>query len=148
MSSVVGVELSASNGANINRQVVETGFNRDVIADDLIHELFHSVAPNNDVSYAMDAGSSDGGEQLLNVTGLLNLALGRLDTGAGSGFFHPAPKAFENADSLAVFTSLLSQLNTDRQVFESNMATLNAALANSGSRPIIGPVLIRLNSPR
>jgi hypothetical protein len=133
---------------NLNRQFVEMDFNHDVVADDLIHEMFHATAHNNDVGYAQDAGLAVGGGQQLNVTPLLNLALGRLPVDETGSLFHPATKAFENADSLAVFTSLLSQQSTDNITFNSNMATLRAALAKSANISISEPVLIRLNSHR
>lgn len=52
------------------------GLNHDVIADDLIHELFHASAQTDDVGYATDAvHASDSGQQL-DVSVLLNLGAG------------------------------------------------------------------------
>jgi hypothetical protein len=131
---------------NINRQFIASGFNHDVIADGLIHELFHGVAQNNDVSYALDVKGDKAVGQKLDVTALLNLALGRLAVEGSDNTFHPSSKAFQNADSLAVLTSLLSQIDADKSVFDSNMRTMLAAIAASGGGVVAGPVVIRLNT--
>lgn len=131
---------------NINRQFCATGLNHDVIADGLIHELFHGATQVNDVGYALDVKGDAAVGQKLDVTALLNLASGRLAVeGAGSSF-HPSSKTFENADSLAVFTSLLDQIDADKDVFETNLRTMRAAVAGSGGGVIAGPVVIRLNT--
>ncbi|MHC8372299.1 hypothetical protein ACYZT2_16180 [Pseudomonas sp. MDT1-85] len=131
---------------NLNRHFVGLGFNHDVVADDLIHELFHGSAQTNDVGYAHDAGGDAGSGQLLDVAALLNLASGRLPVTDEGTACHPGAKAFENADSLAVATSLLSQLRTDKGTYENNMTSLRAALDASGDDAIIEPVLITLNT--
>ncbi|MFJ7107229.1 hypothetical protein ACIQU2_06375 [Pseudomonas sp. NPDC098740] len=131
---------------NINKHFIGLGFNHDVVADDLIHEVFHGTAQTEDVSYARDAGRNGERGQLLDVAALLNLASGRLPVTDKGRACHASSKAFENADSLAVTTSLLSQLYTDKGSYELNMSTLRGALeANPGSA-IDEPVLITLNN--
>ncbi|CAI8799882.1 DUF4132 domain-containing protein [Pseudomonas sp. IT-347P] len=133
------------NTANLNRRFVESRFNHDVVADDLIHELFHGSTQHGDVVYAQDAGLDAGGGVNLDVTALLNLALGRLPLAGDDSGFHPASKTLENADSLTVFTSLLSQMSSEKETFDRNLQVLGAAVDNSGGRAISGPVLINLN---
>lgn len=131
---------------NLNKHFIGLGFNHDVVADDLIHEVFHGAAQADDVSYARDAGRNGERGQLLDVAALLNLASGRLPVTDEGRACHASSKAFENADSLAVTTSLLSQLYTDKGSYELNMSTLRGALeANPGSA-IDEPVLITLNN--
>lgn len=131
---------------NINRHFIGQGFNHDVVADGLIHELFHGTSQTGDVSYASDAGRTGERGQLLDVAALLNLASGRLPVTDEGRACHASSKAFENADSLAVTASLLSQLYTDKGSYELNMSTLRGALeANPGSA-IDEPVLITLNN--
>lgn len=131
---------------SINRQFIENAFNHDVVVDGLIHELFHATAQNNDVGYAVDIGRAAAGGQQLDVTALLNLALGRLPTGESANVYHPSSKALANADSLSVLTALLSQMTSDPTVFESNVQALRAGVAGSGGGTIAGPVVIRLNT--
>ncbi|MGF6281470.1 hypothetical protein [Pseudomonas silensiensis] len=131
---------------NINKHFIGLGFNHDVVADDLIHEVFHGAAQTDDVSYARDAGRNGERGQLLDVAALLNLASGHLPVSDEGRACHASSKAFENADSLAVTTSLLSQLFTDKGSYELNMSILRGALeANPGSA-IDEPVLITLNN--
>ncbi|MEO4015209.1 hypothetical protein [Pseudomonas rossensis] len=131
---------------NLNKHFIGLGFNHDVVADDLIHELFHGISQTDDVSYARDAGRNGERGQSLDVAPLLNLASGRLPVTDEGRACHASSKAFENADSLAVATSLLSQLYTDKGSYELNMSTLRSALeANPGSA-IDEPVLITLNN--
>jgi hypothetical protein len=132
--------------ANLNRHFIGLGFNHDVVADDLIHELFHGPAQIGDVAYARDAGNVGGG-QSLDVSALLNLASGQLAVTDEGDDLHASSKAFENADSLAVATSLLSQLHTDKGGYERNMALLQDALEANPDSAIGDPVLITLNNP-
>ncbi|UCP11318.1 hypothetical protein K5R88_06685 [Pseudomonas sp. MM213] len=132
--------------ANLNRHFIGLGFNHDVVADDLIHELFHGPAQIGDVAYARDAGNVGGG-QSLDVSALLNLASGQLAVTDEGDDLHASSKAFENADSLAVATSLLSQLYTDKGGYERNMALLQDALEANPDSAIGDPVLITLNNP-
>ena len=105
----------------------------------MLHRLKMSAMP------AMQGRNGERG-QLLDVAALLNLASGRLPVTDEGRACHASSKAFENADSLAVTTSLLSQLYTDKGSYELNMSTLRGALeANPGSA-IDEPVLITLNN--
>ncbi|KJZ38853.1 hypothetical protein [Pseudomonas fluorescens] len=131
---------------NLNKHFIGLGFNHDVVADDLIHEVFHGASQTDDVSYARDAGRNGERGQLLDVAALLNLASGRLPVTDEGSACHASSKAFENADSLAVTTSLLSQLYTDKGSYELNMATLRGALEAKPGSAIDEPVLITLNS--
>ncbi|MCU7246998.1 hypothetical protein [Pseudomonas koreensis] len=131
---------------NLNRHFVKSGFNHEVIADDLIHEMFHGAANTVDVSYARETALSATG-QVLDVAPLLNLARGCLpvsdeDREAG---YHAVSKAFENADSLALTASLLSQLYADKATYLENMSVMTAAVQAQGDGPITQPVLVKLN---
>ncbi|WP_223631537.1 hypothetical protein [Pseudomonas atacamensis] len=133
---------------NFNRHFVSMGLNHDVIADDLIHELFHASAQTDDVGYATDAvHASDSGQQL-DVSVLLNLGAGCLAQSQSGTDCHAPSRAFENADSLTLVTSLLSQLITDEVTFDQNMTVLASALEASAGRAIGEPVVITLNKPR
>jgi hypothetical protein len=131
---------------NLNKHFIGLGFNHDVVADDLIHELFHGASQTDDVSYARDAGRNGERGQSLDVAPLLNLASGRLPVTEEGDACHASSKAFENADSLAVTTSLLSELHTDRVSYELNMSILRGALEANPGRAIDEPVLITLNN--
>jgi hypothetical protein len=132
---------------NLNKHFVSLGFNHDVVADDLIHELFHASAQTDDIGYAIDAQIGSESGQTVDVAALLNIASGCLPVSEEATACYSASKAFENADSLAVATSLLSQLCTDKATFERNMMRINLAIAASGGRAIVDPVLITLNKP-
>ncbi|TDK54585.1 hypothetical protein [Pseudomonas moraviensis] len=143
-SEIAFVEIYTKN---LNRHFVSMGFNHDVVADDFIHELFHASAQTDDVGYATDAvHASDDGQQL-DVTALLNLGSGCLPE-SGATTCHAPSKAFENADSLALATSLLSQLATDKATFDQNMTILRDALDASAGTAIEEPIVITLNKPR
>ncbi|MBC8998692.1 hypothetical protein IAI51_19375 [Pseudomonas sp. N40(2020)] len=130
---------------NLNEHFVSLGFNHDVVADDLIHELFHASAQFDDVGYATDAeGGSENGQRL-DVAPLLNIASGCLPVSDQSTACHEPSRSFANADSLAVATSLLSQLCTDKATFDRNMAIISGALGVSYGKAIVEPVLITLN---
>lgn len=128
--------------ANLNRHFVSLGFNHDVVADDLIHELFHSTSQSADVAYAADAGRDGDKGQLLDARPLLTLASGRLPVSGDSSAFHSGTQAFENADSLAITASLLSQLYTDEAAFEVNLSKLRSTI---GAKVTNEPVLLTLN---
>jgi hypothetical protein len=135
---------------NLNKHFVNLGFNHDVVADDLIHELFHGSAQTVDVGYATDTEYTSITGQRLDVAPLLNLASGSLAlAGAVSSYsFHEVAEAFENADTLALATSLLSQMATDKDTFDRNMTIIRSALDASGGKAIVQPVVITLNKPR
>ncbi|HEX4550604.1 hypothetical protein [Pseudomonas sp.] len=130
---------------NINRHFVGLGFNHDVIADNLIHEFFHGLAQTNDVSYAQDAGRDGERGQLLDVAPLLNLATGQLRVSPHNAQVHNRSKVWENADSLTVLTSLLSQMVVDNETSSDNLSILEAALKANVGKFIEQPVLITLN---
>lgn len=132
---------------NLNKHFVNLGFNHDVVADDLIHELFHGSAQTVDVGYATDTEHASHSGQRLDVAQLLNLASGNLLVGDSIAGNHAISKAFENADSLAIATSLLSQMATDKTTFDRNMTIIRRALDASGGRAIGQPVVITLNKP-
>ncbi|MFJ2479850.1 hypothetical protein ACIOWE_06215 [Pseudomonas sp. NPDC087598] len=146
-SDASGIAFVEIYTKNLNKHFVSLGFNHDVVADDLIHELFHASAQTADVGYASDAELKSDNGQRLDVASLLNLAAGRLPVTEASMARHESSKAFENADSLAVATSLLSQLSTDKVTYDQNMTIINAALAASNGKAIVEPVLITLNKP-
>jgi hypothetical protein len=133
---------------NLNKHFVSMGFNHDVVADDLIHELFHASAQTDDVGYAIDAVHRSDDGQRLDVRELLNLGAGCLPTSDTTTTCHAPSRAFENADSLALATSLLSQLATDKATFDQNMTILRGALDASAGKAIAEPIVITLNKPR
>lgn len=133
---------------NLNKHFVNLGFNHDVVADDLIHELFHGSAQTADVGYATDTEHQSNTGQRLDVAQLLNLASGNLAVADSIASYHAVSEAFENADSLAVATSLLSQMATDKATFDRNMTIIRDALDGSAGRAIVQPVVITLNKPR
>ena len=128
--------------ANLNRHFVGLGFNHDVVADDLIHELFHSTSQSADVVYAVDAGRDGGNGQLLDVRPLLTLASGQHPVSGDSTAYRPGTQTFENADSLAITASLLSQLYTDEATFEVNLSKLRSTI---GAKATDEPLLLTLN---
>ncbi|HJR32468.1 MAG TPA: hypothetical protein VJ889_27400 [Pseudomonas sp.] len=134
---------------NLSKHFIQHGYNHDVVADDLIHEMLHGAAQTDDVSYAVDAAGEGATAQVLDVASLLNLARGQLSVApdASTMQYHAASKAFENADSLAVATSLLSQLYTDKPSFDRNLSSLETAAAASRNGKIAEPVLVTLNKP-
>lgn len=127
---------------NLNKHFIRHGFNHGVVADDLIHEMLHGAAQTKDVGYAIDMANAGGKQQVLDVAPLLNLAAGQLPVAEDGAVVQY--NAFENADSLAVATSLLSQLYTDKLTYDNNMSILQAAMA-SGDGKIAEPVLVTLN---
>ncbi|MBC3775527.1 hypothetical protein [Pseudomonas sp. SWRI99] len=130
---------------NLNKHFVSLGFNHDVVADDLLHEFFRASAQTDDVSFATEAASGSENAQRLDVAPLLNIAAGCMPVSEESTVCHAPSRAFANADSLAVATSLLSQLRTDKATYDRNITIIVAALKASGGEPIVEPVLITLN---
>lgn len=143
-SDIAFVEIYTQN---LNKHFVNLGFNHDVVADDLIHELFHGSAQTADVGYATDTEHTSDSGQRLDVAQLLNLASGNLPVADSIGSYHAVSEAFENADSLAIATSLLSQMATDKATFDGNMTIIRSALDASGGNAIVQPVVITLNKP-
>ncbi len=134
---------------NLNAHFIGHGYNHDVVADDLIHEMLHGAAQTEDVSYASDTAKSRSTDQMLDVASLLNLASGKLamDEGGTSTQYHPTTKAVENADSLALVISLLDQYYTDKLEFERNLYTVEQCLATRRTGAITEPVVLTLNRP-
>jgi len=132
---------------NLNAHFIGHNYNHDVVADDLIHEMLHGAAQTEDVSYASDVAQPGSGNQVLNVTPLLNLASGKhpLIESDSSTQYHPAAKAIENADSLALVVSLLDQYYTDHAEHQRNLYTLDQYLESVGTGATVGPVLLTLN---
>jgi hypothetical protein len=134
---------------NLNAHFIGHNYNHDVIADDLIHEMLHGAAQTEDVSYASDVAQPGSGDQVLNVTPLLNLANGKhplVESGSATQY-HPAAKAIENADSLTLVVSLLDQYYTDNAEHQHNLYTLEQCLESAGTGAITEPVLLTLNRP-
>ncbi len=147
-SDAAGIAFVQIYTQNLNKHFINLGFNHDVVADDLIHELFHGSAQTADVGYATDTEHQSNTGQRLDVAQLLNLASGNLTVADSIASYHRVSEAFENADSLAVATSLLSQRATDKATFDRNMTIICDALDASGGRGIAQPVVITLNKPR
>lgn len=134
---------------NLNAQFIGHGYNHDVVADDLIHEMLHGAAQTKDVSYAFETAKRGSTEQMLDVTSLLDLASGKLAVKAGGDptQYHSATRALENADSLALVISLLDQHYTDKPEFERNLYTVEQSLATRRTDANAEPVLLTLNRP-
>jgi hypothetical protein len=132
---------------NFNRHFIHSGFNQHVVADDLIHEMFHGAADTADVSHAQETRSETTHGQVLNVTPLLNLARGYLPLLAADGAagYHASSRTFANADSLALTTALLSQLLSDKPTCLQNLALLSAAVETDRNASLTQPVLLTLN---
>ncbi|WP_242207198.1 MULTISPECIES: hypothetical protein [unclassified Pseudomonas] len=147
-SEASGIAFVEIYTQNLNKHFVNLGFNHDVVADDLIHELFHGSAQTVDVGYAIDTEHTSNSGQRLDVTQLLNLASGNLRVTDSIASYHAVSDAFENADSLGLATSLLSQMMSDKVTFDDNMAIVRRALDASGGKTIVEPIVITLNKPR
>jgi hypothetical protein len=134
---------------NLNAHFIGHNYNHDVVADDLIHEMLHGAAQTEDVSYASDVAQPGSGNQVLNVTPLLNLANGKhpLAERNSETQYHPAAKAIENADSLALVVSLLDQYYTHNAEHKRNLYILEQYLKSVGTGAVIEPVLLTLNRP-
>jgi len=136
------------NVRNFNDHYRQEFFNPGATADDLVHELFHGAPDTYDFAYAIDPKKYEKGRQQLDVAGLLNLASGHAHVKPGiyPPEYFTATKAFENADSFSVTTSLLSQLKTDKQAFLNNLNSMKTALDRSRNGYIGWPVLVNLNT--
>lgn len=132
--------LSISN-QNLNRRFNAAGFNYGEVADDLLHEMFRAGSGKTDLIVA--TASMQNSAAVLDVAPLLNLAAGRLPK-AGGGF-HSASEARSNADSYALLTALLSQVESDAAAYFKNIEILKAAVASHTGRTIEKEVLIQLN---
>ncbi len=135
------VEYLIINNRNLNSRFNAAGFNYGEVADDLLHEMFRAGAGKTDLITA--PASMQNNTAVLDVAPLLNLAAGRLPK--PSGGFHSAAEARSNADSYAVLTALLSQVETDAAAYFKNVEILNAAVSRHIGRTIESEVLIELN---
>ncbi len=130
---------------NFNKEFHREGFSPDVLADVIVHELFHGAPDTLDHAYALGpAASRTGNHQQLNVAPLLNLASGSLRDLETLKLIDKT-KTFNNADSFALTTSLLAQLATDPAIYVENIATMSKALKRSQNGYIDWEVLIKLN---
>ncbi|WP_454563056.1 hypothetical protein [Pseudomonas sp. AIG] len=136
------VQFLNINNQNLNGRFNAAVFNYGEIADDLLHEMFRAGTGKTDIASA--PASVRANNPVLNVAPLLNLAAGRLPKSGGG--FHNATEARLNADSFALLTALLSQVETDATAYFKNIGILNAAVANNVGRTIDREVLIELNS--
>jgi hypothetical protein len=129
---------------NFNKQFRTEGYSHDVLADDIVHELFHGAPNTLDHSYAHNPISGrQGNYQRVDVAPLINLASGHLREPGTLKVIDKA-NAFNNADSFALTTSLLSQLSKDPASYRLNIETMSKALERNNG--YIGwEVLVKLN---
>jgi len=129
---------------NFNRQFRKEGFSLDVPADDLIHEVFHGAPNTLDHAYAnVPLSGRIGNQQRLDVTPLMNLASGHLRD--DNLKLLSKTMAFDNADSFAMTTALLSQSSRNNLVFLENIKTLQKATDRSRGGYIGWEVLLSFN---
>lgn len=130
---------------NFNRQFRTEGYSHDVLADDIVHELFHGAPNTLDHSYAhLPVSGRQGNYQRLDVAPLMNLASGHLRDLDTLKVIDKA-NAFNNADSFALTTSLLSQLSKDPVSYRLNIETMSKALERSQNGYIGWEVIVKLN---
>ncbi len=132
---------------NFNEAYRRDHFNPGTTADTFVHEVFHGSPKTKDFAYAEHSGIFQRGSQQLDVSPLLNLANGKLSMGLPSfpNTNYNRGTAFKNADSFALTTSLLSQLKTNKQAYQQNIATMKAALKNADHGYISGQTLVKIN---
>jgi len=130
---------------NFNRQYRKEGFTSTVPADDLIHEIFHGAPKTGDHAYA-NVPLSDrlGNEQRLDVSPLMNLASGKFRDMKTNTLLDKS-QAFDNADSFAVTTSLLSQASSDHLMFLENLTTLQRSAERNPGNYIGWEVVLNFN---
>jgi len=129
---------------NFNQQFRTEGYSHNVLADDIVHELFHGAPDTKDLSYAgLPTSGRQGNYQRLDVAPLINLASGHGRDRVTQEVIDKAG-AFNNADSFALTTSLLSQLSKDPVMYRRNIETMSKALERNNG--YIGwEVLVELN---
>jgi hypothetical protein len=132
---------------NFNDAYHRDHFNPGFTADTFVHEIFHGAPKTKDFTYAEHSGIFQRGSQQLDVSPLLNLANGKVSMGLPSfpNTNYNRGMAFKNADSFALTTSLLSQLKTNKQAYQQNIATMKAALKNANHGYISGQTLVKIN---
>jgi hypothetical protein len=125
-----------------NNQFRVEGYSHGVLADDILHELFHGAPHTLDHAYASLPRSGRMGEyQRLDVRNLLNLASGHIKDPATLKKFEP----FDNAESFMMATTLLSQQTRDPVMFRRNIEAMRIALQKASSQTIDWEVLVHLN---
>lgn len=131
---------------NLNDHFYREALNYEVIAVDLVHELFRGAPGATGLSHALAPQTRNPDHYQLNVTPLLNLALGELAISPddASAEKYAAAKSLENADSFSLAVVLLNQLMTDRAKFLQNTQMMSAAVNGRRGGPIVGEVLISL----
>ena len=130
---------------NFNRQFRTEGYSHDVLADDIVHELFHGAPNTLDHTYAnLPLSGRQGNYQRLDVAPLINLASGHLRDPVTLKLIDKA-NAFNNADSFALTTSLLSQLSKDPVSCRLNIEAMSKALERNQNGYIGWEVLVKLN---
>ncbi|MHC8326859.1 hypothetical protein [Pseudomonas sp. LB1P83] len=132
---------------NFNEAYRKDHFNPGITADTFVHEIFHGTPKTKDFAYAGHSGIFQRGSQQLDVSPLLNLANGKISMGLPSfpNANYNSGTAFKNADSFALTTSLLSQLKTNKQAYQQNIAIMKAALKNANHEYISGQTLVKIN---
>ncbi|MHC8394800.1 hypothetical protein ACYZT8_14270 [Pseudomonas sp. LB3P93] len=132
---------------NFNEAYRRDHFNPGITADTFVHEIFHGAPKTKDFAYAEHSGIYERGSQQLDVTPLLNLANGKMSMGLPSfpNTNYNRGTAFKNADSFALTTSLLSQLKTNKQAYQQNIAIMKAALKNANHEYVSGQTLVKIN---
>ncbi|MBX9404743.1 hypothetical protein K5E40_03505 [Pseudomonas baetica] len=134
--------LTISN-QNLNDRFNAAGFSYGEVADDLIHEMLRAGAGKGERVIAKATLRNK--LPVLDVAPLLNLAAGRLPKPDGTGGYYNRDEALVNADSFAIVTALLSQMETNPDKYANNMNIVEAAVKGSAGRTIDGEVLINLN---
>jgi hypothetical protein len=130
---------------NFNQEFRTEGYSHNVLADDIVHELFHGAPNTLDHTYAVAAESGrQGNHQRLNVRNLMNLASGHYRDSVTGKVIDKAT-AFNNADSFSLTTTLLSQLAKDPVLYRRNIETMSKALERSQNGYIGWEVLVKLN---
>ncbi|MHC8344089.1 hypothetical protein [Pseudomonas sp. RT6P73] len=132
---------------NFNEAYRKDHFNPGITADTFVHEIFHGTPKTKDFAYADHSGIFQRGSQQLDVSPLLNLANAKISMGLPSfpNANYNRGTAFKNADSFALTTSLLSQLKTNKQAYQQNIAIMKAALENANHEYISGKTVVKLN---
>ncbi|KPN90951.1 hypothetical protein [Pseudomonas nunensis] len=130
---------------NLNDHFYREKLNYEVIAIDLVHEMFRGGPDAKGLSYALDPQTKSQDTYQLNVAPLLNLALGELAISLESPVQkHDSARSLENADTFSLAVVLFDQLMTDKSRFLQNTRIMSAAVGKRRSGPIEGEVLISL----
>lgn len=147
MSAATVKPFMSFNVRNLNEYFHSERFNLAVIADELIHEMFRGAPAATVLTQANAPLVKTKNNQQQNVAPLLNLASGHhpASIDGSTGGVYDRAKALENAHSLALVTSLLSQLITDSTTYLENVVAMESALRTNRNGRIDGEVLLNLN---